>query len=50
VTHEKLCSVKTDAGLDLISAVSHQGGGVGSRVWRAELNSSVGKNDKSGSF
>lgn len=45
----KLCSVKTDAGLDLISAVGHQEGGVGSSVWRPESNRSVGK-DKSGNL
>ncbi|XP_054428563.1 inactive ubiquitin carboxyl-terminal hydrolase 54 isoform X2 [Pteronotus mesoamericanus] len=39
VTHKKLCSAKTDASLDLISAVGHQERGVGSRVWRPESDS-----------
>lgn len=50
MTHKKLYSVRTDAGLDLISAVGHREGGVGSTVWRPELNRSVGKDDKNGNL
>lgn len=45
MTRKKLCSIKTDAGLDLISAVGHQERGVGSRVWRPESDRSVAKDE-----
>lgn len=44
-----LCSAKTEAGLDLISAIGHQEGGVGSTVWRPESDRSVTK-EESGNF
>lgn len=49
VTHKKLCSVKTDAGLDPIS-VGHWKRGVGSRMWRPESDRSVAKDNKSGNL
>lgn len=49
VTYKKLCSVKTDADLDLISAVGCQEGEVGSKVWRPESDRLVAK-DESGSL
>ena len=48
MTHKKLCSIKTDAGLDLISAVGHREGGDGSREWRPESDRSVAKDNESG--
>ena len=50
MTHKKLCSIKTDAGLDLSSAVGCQEGGVGSREWRPELDRSVAKDNESGNI
>lgn len=47
MTHKKLCSIKTDGGLDLISAIGHQEGGVGSRKWTPELGRSFTKDNKS---
>lgn len=45
MTHKKLCSVKTDADLDLISAVGCREGEVGSKVWRPESDRSVAKDE-----
>ena len=50
MTHKKLCSIKTDAGLDLSSTVGCQEGGVGSREWRPELDRSVAKDNESGNI
>lgn len=49
VTCKNLCSIKTDAGLDLVSAVGRREGGIGSRMWRPESDRSVAK-DKSGNL
>ena len=50
MTHKKLSSVKTDAGLDLSSTVDCQEGGVGSREWRPDLDRSVAKDNESGNI
>lgn len=50
MTHKRLCSIKTDTGLDLISAVGCQEEGVGSREWRLESDRSVAKDNESGNL
>ena len=50
MTCKKLCSIKTDAGLDLSSAVGSREGGVGSIEWRPELDRLVAKDNESGNI